>query len=384
MSNLPKQLQYYIPGISLTAISLVILLIWEVNLFNFLFGISLLCVASLMCLLGYWKGQDSKGEKLPPNNEFTNASHIPNNESTHTSHRSIHMQGGNYNESIEGDCITIQGNQIYISQDLSQFAAQIQEVLSQLQNNGYSREAAEQQVKNDLRKYARSNTRVREKLLRWKVLTDSFNDESFNTNEKTERINQITSGSLLNKAHESTSVLEDRYKKLDSLLEKGAWEEADAETFQIIWDFMPKRGHRFIQADQIPPGVLRKLNHLWVKHSNGRFGFGVQQSIWKEILKGYDHTDSWVDEDAYLAFIDAVGWTRDDNRIYHVDFNYSLRAPLGHLPAILMIDIYHYYHYSHPSNYCHLDTEVFDIIMRCKYFNSPFIPSWLQQWLDME
>ena len=64
--------------------------------------------------------------------------------------RIIHTGGGAYNESIHGDSINIQGNHINISQDLSQAAAQIQQLLNQLQTQGYSSAEAQQQVAQDL------------------------------------------------------------------------------------------------------------------------------------------------------------------------------------------------------------------------------------------
>ena len=47
--------------------------------------------------------------------------------------RFIDTGGGNYNEFIQGDSINVQGNYVNISQDLAQAAAQIQQLLIQLE-----------------------------------------------------------------------------------------------------------------------------------------------------------------------------------------------------------------------------------------------------------
>jgi hypothetical protein len=120
-----------------------------------------------------------------------------------------------------------------------------------------------------------------------------------------------------------------------------------------------------------------------IKFSNGRFGLSVQQKIWKKILKAYhaDGNQFWVDSSAYQVFIDYVGWTRESDRIYHAELKYSLRAPHGHLPAILMFENPCY---SYSSNYYHLNQSIFDELMEREYYRISFIPSWLENWLLSE
>ncbi len=79
---------------------------------------------------------------------------------------SMEFMGGSYNESIAGNYI--QGNYISMSQDLSQAAAQIQQLLTQLRTQqGYSQEDAQQEVANDLASPAQSNPTVKDKLVKW-------------------------------------------------------------------------------------------------------------------------------------------------------------------------------------------------------------------------
>jgi len=79
--------------------------------------------------------------------------------------RNINTGGGNYNESISGNYI--QGNYINMSQDLTQAAAQIQELLIQLQKTGVTVETAQAQMATELATQAKSDPTVRGKLVGW-------------------------------------------------------------------------------------------------------------------------------------------------------------------------------------------------------------------------
>ena len=61
----------------------------------------------------------------------------------------------------------IQRDFINMSQDLSQAAAQIQELLTQLQTKGYSPEDAQQQAASDLATEAQNNPTFKGKLVKW-------------------------------------------------------------------------------------------------------------------------------------------------------------------------------------------------------------------------
>jgi hypothetical protein len=86
----------------------------------------------------------------------------------------ISIGSGNYIESVSGNNHqiiagnNIQGNYINMSQDLSQAAADIQQLLTQLsKTQGYNQEDAQQEVANDLATQAQSNPTVKHKLVKW-------------------------------------------------------------------------------------------------------------------------------------------------------------------------------------------------------------------------
>ena len=82
--------------------------------------------------------------------------------------RTINTGGGSYYETINtGGGNYIQGNYVNMSQDLTEAAGQIQELLNQLQKSGVTVEAAQEQVATDLAKQAESNLTVMGKLVGW-------------------------------------------------------------------------------------------------------------------------------------------------------------------------------------------------------------------------
>lgn len=50
---------------------------------------------------------------------------------------------------------------------------------------------------------------------------------------------------------------------------------------------------------------LRTIDHLWVKYSNGRFGFSIQKQIYLEVG---GLPDGKYYEEAWKKFADRVGW----------------------------------------------------------------------------
>ncbi|MFN6568898.1 hypothetical protein [Dendronalium sp. ChiSLP03b] len=76
--------------------------------------------------------------------------------------------GGNFNKSIsiEGNYLQVHGNYINISQDLSEAATQIQELLWQLENRGYNRQDAQQKVAKDWANEVQNNPRAKGKLVK--------------------------------------------------------------------------------------------------------------------------------------------------------------------------------------------------------------------------
>ncbi|MEM6404047.1 MAG: GUN4 domain-containing protein [Cyanobacteria bacterium P01_D01_bin.116] len=117
------------------------------------------------------------------------------------------------------------------------------------------------------------------------------------------------------------------YTRLQDLLKAGKWKEADEETFYVMLK-AAGREERWLDSNSIkkfPCTDLRTIDKLWVKYSNGHFGFSVQKRIWKSVGKDYD------------KFGDRVGWRKKVLLIadwsYYQHLTFSLNAPRGHLPV---------------------------------------------------
>lgn len=75
------------------------------------------------------------------------------------------LGGGNYIESNSG--VYVQGNYIDMNQDLTQAAAQIQDLIEQLKNRGMTDDIAQEQVAKDMATQAQKDSTTRDKLVRW-------------------------------------------------------------------------------------------------------------------------------------------------------------------------------------------------------------------------
>ncbi|MEG4083533.1 serine/threonine-protein kinase [Microcoleus sp. POL10_C6] len=124
------------------------------------------------------------------------------------------------------------------------------------------------------------------------------------------------------------------YTRLRDLLAAGKWKEADQETFKVMLKAARREKEGWFDTNSIenfPGDDLRTIDKLWVKYSQGHFGFSVQKKIWLEI-------GGKVDYDTECKLGDRVGWRkrrkgRKDWLNYN-DLTFNLQAPEGHLPWV--------------------------------------------------
>ncbi len=123
------------------------------------------------------------------------------------------------------------------------------------------------------------------------------------------------------------------YTRLRDLLAAGKWKEADQETFKVMLIAARREKEGWFDTNSIenfPGDDLRTLDQLWVKYSQGHFGFSVQKKIWLEV-------GGKVDWDTECKLGDRVGWRkRRKGRkgwLEYDDLTFNLEAPRGHLPS---------------------------------------------------
>jgi GUN4-like/Trypsin-like peptidase domain len=125
------------------------------------------------------------------------------------------------------------------------------------------------------------------------------------------------------------TILGVEYTNLENLLKNGAWKAANFETWRVMVLLVGWKVGGLIEIGKIrkfPCVDLRIINDLWVRYSNGRFGFSVQNYI-------------WLSTQNYDSFCTDVGWTKMGNwdQINYDEITWSLEAPKGHLPIHLWV-----------------------------------------------
>jgi uncharacterized caspase-like protein len=127
------------------------------------------------------------------------------------------------------------------------------------------------------------------------------------------------------------------YKRLRDLLAAQKWKQADRETVSLMLKVAGREKEGWLNVESInkfPATDLRIIDHLWVKFSNGRFGFSVQKRIWESLGGQPD-----VDYETWCKFCDRLGWRRNHNWLFYCDLNFTTNAPEGHFPAAGVVNI---------------------------------------------
>jgi len=125
------------------------------------------------------------------------------------------------------------------------------------------------------------------------------------------------------------SAVGQNYRKLRDYLAQGKWKEADEETRSVMLAVAKREKEGWLNDEHIDNFSCEDLctiDQLWVKYSDGKFGFSVQHKIYQ----GLDRTRSY-DEKKWQAFADKVGWRKGGFR-YYENITFDETAPEGHLP----------------------------------------------------
>ncbi|AFZ15102.1 serine/threonine protein kinase [Crinalium epipsammum PCC 9333] len=159
-----------------------------------------------------------------------------------------------------------------------------------------------------------------------KLLKDSLKERYQSAEEVLQAINlnntvkATNSHNLIN----LISELNTDYTKLQHLLAKKRWKEADEET----WVVLCKASHKSVGSylfnsdiDQLPCEDLQIINQLWLLYSSGRFGFSVQKRIYRAV------------GGEYATFCEIIGWKVHNSNFSDSALQFHSSAPTGHLPS---------------------------------------------------
>ncbi|MEH2367662.1 serine/threonine-protein kinase [Nostoc sp.] len=119
------------------------------------------------------------------------------------------------------------------------------------------------------------------------------------------------------------------YQNLENLLKTGQWKAADEETTRVMLKVAKREQQGWLNSESIENFActdLRTIDQLWVKYSNGHFGFSVQKRIWLECGGKEDYETGCL-------LGDRLGWRNKEHWVDLNAYNYSLDSTQGHLPA---------------------------------------------------
>ena len=120
------------------------------------------------------------------------------------------------------------------------------------------------------------------------------------------------------------------YRKLRDYLAQGKWKEADEETKRVMLAVVKREKVGWLDEgsiDNFPCADLRTIDQLWVKYSDGKFGFSVQ----KRIYQSFGGTREWWE--ILKKFGDKVGWRKGGDWLHCTDITFDKKAAEGHLPV---------------------------------------------------
>jgi hypothetical protein len=109
------------------------------------------------------------------------------------------------------------------------------------------------------------------------------------------------------------------YNTLEKFLETQQWKNADQQTVNILLAIASKSNYKCDSIDSGAQGIdciklypcedLQKIDQLWLKHSNGRYGFSVLAKIWREVGSPSVHGSSYpVESERWETFAKRAGW----------------------------------------------------------------------------
>ncbi|MDY7021282.1 MAG: GUN4 domain-containing protein [Cyanobacteriota bacterium] len=150
-----------------------------------------------------------------------------------------------------------------------------------------------------------------------------------------EKVLQIST--KIEKIEEDLMLVSDvsRYAKLRSYLQDKRWFDADIETINLIMAILGHSRLEELKPEEIqmfPCNSLRVIDNLWLKYSQGRFGFSVQLEIYKNC--GGDREATIAQNQKIVeTWGEKLGWRADNKWLRCESLDFSLKAPLGCHPS---------------------------------------------------
>lgn len=127
------------------------------------------------------------------------------------------------------------------------------------------------------------------------------------------------------------------YSRLRDLLKAQNFKDADYETCLRMREAVGREDEHlhFLESEEIlnfPCTDLKTIDRLWVKYSDGKFGFSVQKDIYAQCGGRLDGEFPW--DKVYVDFEHRVGWRVHYSPLSYSQVTFNTSAPIGHLPVL--------------------------------------------------
>jgi hypothetical protein len=125
------------------------------------------------------------------------------------------------------------------------------------------------------------------------------------------------------------------YTWLRDLLKAGSWKAADLETAHRMLEAAGRKENDYLRPEELknfPCEDLRTIDRLWVKYSQGKWGFSVQKRIY--VKCGAKLDGQYPGDKIWYEFCRRVGW-RKDNVLNYSDLTFDPSiSPAGEIPVL--------------------------------------------------
>ncbi|MGA1625185.1 MAG: GUN4 domain-containing protein [Prochlorothrix sp.] len=125
------------------------------------------------------------------------------------------------------------------------------------------------------------------------------------------------------------------YTRLRDLLKSGQWKEADLETGKLMERVLGTSSWYKIYKEKLllkfPCADLKTIDQLWVRASQGRYGFSVQKEIY--VKCGAKPDGNYPGDTIWYKFCNEVGWRVKNSWVSYGDLDWGGTGVPGHLPG---------------------------------------------------
>ncbi|MGA1285097.1 MAG: GUN4 domain-containing protein [Prochlorothrix sp.] len=136
------------------------------------------------------------------------------------------------------------------------------------------------------------------------------------------------------------------YGRLRELLKAGQWKEADQETTKRMLEATNRTKEGWFRDSDLlnfPCADLKTIDQLWVRASQGRYGFSVQKEIY--VKCGAKLDGNYPGDKIWEKFGEEVGWRVNGRWLSYRDLAWGGTGVPGHLPCCHMVVVGGYLEY---------------------------------------